>query len=312
MQELYELVSSLLSLSFIWFFDNITVWNWFSMLVENIIQMIAVIMLMISRSFLKFMMFFSHCIIFRSIFHLKHVNKTCLINIQSLSHLHVIIVTSNTHLSCKNWLKSIFLMHSCINNALWDFAWFLCSHRCWCIISDVRYWKWAALNFSFQTTLYVYLICFCMSINLIITSVHWHSVSNKDKLCASSVILFITSFSSTSACLVTQCSFSVTSQDQMLSCMIWTHCRRVWSFVDIITFTVFKEVWLSLYTLYIFSWYSWFTVATSAKCFIFATNSFSSSWWVMIKVDSFNLLFNFQFILIMITVTSSLLLLSFK
>ncbi len=170
MQELYELVSFLLSLSFIWFFDDVTVWNWFSMLVESIIWMIAVVMLMISRSFLKFMMFSLHCIIFYSIFYLKHVNKMCLIDIQSLLHSHVVIATSNTHLSCRNWLKSIFLVYSCINNALWNFAWFLCSCRCWCIIFDVKYWKWAALNLFFQTILHVYLICFCMSISLIITS----------------------------------------------------------------------------------------------------------------------------------------------
>ncbi len=203
MQELYELVSFLLSLSFIWFFDDIMIWNWFSMLVESIIQMIIVITLMISRSFLKFMMFSLHCIIFHSIFHLEHVNKMCLINIQSLSHLHIIVATSSTRLSCRNWLKSIFLIRNCISNALWDFAQFLCSCRCQCVISDVRYWKWAALNFSFQTTLHVYLIYFCMSISLVITSVHWCSVSNRDKLCMLLIILFIASFSSTSACFVT-------------------------------------------------------------------------------------------------------------
>jgi len=167
----------------------------------------------------------------------------------TLAH-HCII--SSTCLSCRNWLKSIFLMHSCINNALWDFAWFLCSFRCWCVIFDVRYWKWAALNFFFQTILHVYLICFCMSVNLVITSMRWCSVSNKDKSCTSLIILFIASFLSTSSCLVTQCNFSVTFQDWIFSCTVWTHCRRVWSFVDIIAFTVFKEVWLSLYTLYIF------------------------------------------------------------
>ncbi len=130
MQELYELVSSLFLLSFIWFFDDIIVLNWFSMLVESIIQIIAVITLLISRSFFKFMMFSSYCIIFHSVFHLKHVNKTCLIDIQSLLHLHVVVVILNTHLSCRNWLKSIFLMRSCVNNALWNFAWFLCSCRC--------------------------------------------------------------------------------------------------------------------------------------------------------------------------------------
>ena len=173
--------------------------------------MIIIAALMISKSFLKFVMFSSHCIAFHSTFYLKHVNKMCLIDIWSLLHLHVIIATLNTHLSCKNWLKSIFLMHSCVTNVLCNFAWLLCNYRCWCIIFDVRYWKWAALNFSFQTILHVYLICFCMSINLVITSVHWHSVSNKDKLCASLIILFIASFSSTSACFVTQCNFSVTS-----------------------------------------------------------------------------------------------------
>ncbi len=172
MQELYELVSSLLSLSFIWFFNDVTVWNWFSMLVKNIIWMIAVVTLLISKSFLKFMMFFSCCIIFRSAFHLRHVNKMCLIDIWFLSYSHVIVMISNTHLSCKNWLKSIFLMCSCVNNALWNFVWFLCSCRCWCVIFNVKYWKWAALNFSFQIILHVYLICFCMSINLVITSVH--------------------------------------------------------------------------------------------------------------------------------------------
>ena len=96
----------------------------------------------------------------------------------------------------------------------------------------------------------------------------------------------------------------------MFSCAVWTLCRRVWSFVDVMTFTVFKEIWLSLYILYIFSWHSWFTVATFARCFAFATNFFSSSWWVMTKVDSFNLLFSSQFIFIMIAVISSLLLLS--
>ncbi len=131
MWELYELISFLLLLSFIWLLDDITVWNWCSMLIENIIQMIIIIMLMISRNFLKFMMFSLHCIIFCSIFHLKHVNKMCLINIWSLLHLHIIVATSSTRLSCRNWLKSIFLMHSCINNALWDFAWFLCKRRCW-------------------------------------------------------------------------------------------------------------------------------------------------------------------------------------
>ncbi len=173
--------------------------------------MIIITALMISKSFLKFVMFSSHCIAFHSTFHLKHVNKTCLIDIWSLLHSHVVVVTSSTHLSCRNWLKSIFLMCSCINNALWDFAWFLCSCRCWCVISDVKYQKWAALNLSFQTILHVCLICFCMSVNLVITSMRWCSVSDRDKSCASSVILFITSFSSISACFITQCSFSVTS-----------------------------------------------------------------------------------------------------
>ena len=150
MQELYEFVSFLFSLSFIWLFNDVTSWNWFSMLVESIIQIIIVAALMISKSFLKFVMFSLHCIIFHSIFNFKHVNRTCLINIQSLSYLHIVVVTLNTHLSCKNWLKSIFFMHSCVNNALWDFAWFLCSHRCWCVISDVKYWKWAAFEFLFS------------------------------------------------------------------------------------------------------------------------------------------------------------------
>ena len=139
MRELYESVSSLFSLSFIWFFNDVTAWNWFSMLVESIIWMIIIAALMISKSFLKFMMFSSYCIAFHSTFHLRHVNRTCLIDIWSLSHLHVIIVTSSIHLSCKNWLKSIFLMCSCVNNALWDFAWFLCSHKCQYVIFDVKY-----------------------------------------------------------------------------------------------------------------------------------------------------------------------------
>jgi len=130
-----------------------------------------------------------------------------------LSYSHVIVATLNTHHSCRNWLKSIFSVHSCVNNALWDFAQFLCSHKCWCIISDVRYQKWAALNLFFQIILHVYLICFCMNVNLVITSVHWCSVSNRDKSCASLIILFIASFSSISACFVTQYSFSVTSWD---------------------------------------------------------------------------------------------------
>jgi len=312
MQELYESVSSLFSFSFIWFFNDVTAWNWFSMLIESIIQMIIITALMISKSFLKFVMFSSHCIAFHSTFHLRHVNKMCLIDIWFLLHLHVIVATLSTRLSCRNWLKSIFLICSCVNNALWDFTWLLCSCRYWCVIFDVRYQKWAALNFSFQTTLHVYLICFCMSINLVITSMRCCSVSNKDKSCALSVILFITSFSSTSACLITQYNFSVTSWDWMLSCTIWIRCRYVWSFVDIITFTVFREVWLSLYTLYIFSWHSRFSVATSAKCFVFAINSFSSSWWVMTKVDFLSLLFNFQLILIAVIITFFLLLLSFK
>ena len=211
MQELYESVSSLFSFSFIWFFNDITVWNWFNIFIESIIWMIIITALTISKSFFKFVMFSSCCIAFHSTFHLRHVNKTCLINIWFLLHLHIIIVTSSTHLSCKNWLKSIFLVRSCINNALWDFAWLLCSCRCRCIIFDVKYWKWAALNFSFQTILHVYLIYFCISISLVITSVRWCSVSNKDKSCASSVILFITSFSSTSVYFITQCSFSMTS-----------------------------------------------------------------------------------------------------
>ena len=170
MQELYEFISFLFSLSFIWFFNDITAWNWFNMLVESIIWMIIIAALMIFKNFLKFVMFFSCCITFYSTFHLKHVNKMCLINIWFLSHLHIIIVTLSTHLLCKNWLKSIFLMHNCINNALWNFTWFLCSHRCWCVIFDVKYWKWVVLNLSFQTTFHVYLICFCISINFIITS----------------------------------------------------------------------------------------------------------------------------------------------
>ncbi len=163
MQELYESVSSLFSLSIIWLFDDITAWNWFSMLVNNIIQMIIIAALTISKSFLKFVMFFSHCIAFHSTFHLKHVNKMCLIDIQSLSHLHVVIVILNTRLSCRNWLKSIFLMHNCISNALWDFAWSLYRCRCWWVISDVKYQKWVALNLFLQTILHVCLICFCMT-----------------------------------------------------------------------------------------------------------------------------------------------------
>jgi len=128
-----------------------------------------------------------------------------------LLHLHIIVITLSTHFSCRNWLKSIFLMHNCVSNALWDFAWFLCSCKCWCIIFDVKYLKWASLNLSFQTILHVYLICFCMSVSLVITSVHWHSISNRDKLCTSSIILFINLFSSTSACLITQCNFSMIS-----------------------------------------------------------------------------------------------------
>ncbi len=122
MQELYESVSFLFFLSFIWLFNNLTAWNWFSMLIESIIQMIIVAAFMISKSFLKFVMFSSHCIAFHSTFHLKHVNRMCLINIQSLLHLHVVVTTSSTRLSCKNWLKSIFFVHSCVNNALWNFV----------------------------------------------------------------------------------------------------------------------------------------------------------------------------------------------
>jgi len=48
-------------------------------------------------------------------------------------------------------LKLIFSMHNCINNALWDFAWFLCSHKCQYVIFNVRYWKWVMLNFSFRS-----------------------------------------------------------------------------------------------------------------------------------------------------------------
>ena len=312
MRELYEPVPPLFPLSFIWLFDDVTAWNWFSMLVESIIRMIVVAALTVSKSFLKFVIFSPRCIAFRSTFHLRHVNRTCLIDIRSLSHSHVVVVTSSTRLSCRNWLKSIFFMCSCVSNALWGFAWFLCSRRCRCVISDVRYRKWAALNLSFQTILHVCLICFCMSVNLVVTSVRWRSVSDRDKSCASSIILFIASFLSTSACFVTQCSFSVISQDQMLSCVIWTRCRRVWSFVDIIAFTVFREVWLSLYTLYIFSWHFRFSVATSARCFVFAINSFSSSWWVMTKVDFLSLLFSFQLILIAVVVTFFLLSLSFE
>ncbi len=203
MQELYELVSFLLSLSFIWFFNDVTVWNWFSMSVKSIIQMIIVITLMISRSFLKFMMFSLHCIVFHSIFHLEHVNKMCLINIWSLLHLHIVIMISSTHLSCRNWLKSIFLMRSCVNSALWDFAWSLCRCKCWWIISDVKYWKWAALNLFLQTILHVCLICFCMSVNYVIISVRWCLISDRNNSCASSIILSAASFSSTSVCSVT-------------------------------------------------------------------------------------------------------------
>ncbi len=142
------------------------------MLIESIIWMIIIAALMISKSFLKFVMFSSYCIAFHFTFHLRHVNKMCLIDIWSLLHLHIIIAILSIHLSCKNWLKSIFLMHNCINNALWDFAWFLCSHRCWCVIFDIRYQKWAVLNLSFQTILHVCLIYFCMSISFIITLVH--------------------------------------------------------------------------------------------------------------------------------------------
>ncbi len=312
MQKLYESVSLLFSLSFIWLFNDVTAWNWFSMLIESIIWMIIIVALMISKSFLKFVMFSSHCIAFHSTFHLRHVNRTCLIDIQSLSHSHVVVATSNTCLSCKNWLKSIFLMRSCVNNALWNFAWFLCSRRCRCVISDVRYWKWAALNFSFQTILHVCLICFCMSFSLIIISVRWCLISDRDNSCTLSIILSAASFSSTSAYSVTQCNFSVISWDQMFSCAVWTFRKRVWSFVDIMTFTVFRKIWLSLYILYIFSWHSWFAVATSARCFALVTNFFSSSWWVMTKVDSLNLLSSSQFILIAIAVTLFLLSLSFK
>ena len=227
-------------------------------------------------------------------------------------HLHVIIATLNIHLSCKNWLKLIFLVHSCVSNALWDFAWSLYRCKCWWVISDVKYWKWAALNFFLQTIFHVYLIYFCMNVNCVIISVRWCLISDKDNLCTSSIILFAASFSSTSAYFVTQCNFSVTSWDWMFSYAVWTCHRHAWSFVDVMIFTAFKKIWLSLYILYIFSWYSWFAVATSARCFIFTTNSFSSSWWVMIKVNLFSLLFSSQFILIMIIVISFLLSLSFK
>ncbi len=209
MRELYELVPFLLPLSFIWLFDDVTAWNWFSMLVESIIRMIAVVALMILRSFLKFVMFSSRCIIFHSIFHLKHVNRMCLIDIRSLSHSHVVIATSNTHLSCKNWLKSIFLVHSCVNSALWDFAQSLCRCRCWWVIFDVKYQKRVALNFFLQTTLHVYLIYFCMNVSHIVISMRWCLINDKDNSCTSSIILFAASFSSTSACFIIQCNFSV-------------------------------------------------------------------------------------------------------
>jgi len=64
--------------------------------------MIIIAALMISKSFLKFLMFSSHCIAFHFTFHLKHVNKMCLIDIQSLSHLHVVVMILNTRLSCRN------------------------------------------------------------------------------------------------------------------------------------------------------------------------------------------------------------------
>ena len=171
-------------------------------------------------------------------------------------HLHVIIATSSTHLLCKNWLKFIFLVCSCINNALWNFAWSLCRCRCWWIIFDVKYWKWVALNLFLQIILHVYLICFCMSVSCIIILVHWCLISNKNNLCTSLIILSAALFSSTSVCSVIQYNFSVTSWNWMFSCAVWTHHRRVWFFVDVMTFTVFRKIWLSLYILYIFSWHS--------------------------------------------------------
>ncbi len=172
MQELYEFISSSFFSSFIWFFDDVTAWNWFSMIVEIIIWIIAVIMLAISKSIFKFMMFFFHCIDLLSIFHLKHVNKTCLIDIQSLLHLHVVIVTLSTHLLCRNLLKSIFSICSCVSNALWNFTQSLYRCRCWWVTSDIKYWKWTALDFSLQITLHVYLIYFYMSVSYIIIFVH--------------------------------------------------------------------------------------------------------------------------------------------
>ncbi len=154
MRELYELVSSSFFPSFIWLFDDVTAWNWLSMIVESIIWIIAVIALAISKSIFKFVMFFFHCIDLLSVFHLKHVNRTCLIDIWSLLHLHVVVVTSSTRLSCRNLLKSIFSIHNCVSNALWDFTRSLCRCRCWWVTSDVRYWKWTALNLSLQTILF--------------------------------------------------------------------------------------------------------------------------------------------------------------
>ena len=119
-------------------FENSMNWNWRSNSIDWIMRNVVVTFAIVLNSILKSMILILVCI--RALFslHWEQISNTYFIVIRSMSHRHVVIVTSSTRLSHKNWLNSIFSILNWTKSALCVLNRSMCSRKCLWITLNVK------------------------------------------------------------------------------------------------------------------------------------------------------------------------------
>ena len=119
-------------------FENSMNWNWRSNSIDKIMRNVVVTFAIVLNSILKSMILILVCI--RALFslHWKQTSSTCFIVIRSMSHWHVVVVTSSTRLSHKNWLNLIFSILNWTRSALCVLSRSMCSRRCLWVTLNVK------------------------------------------------------------------------------------------------------------------------------------------------------------------------------
>ena len=119
-------------------FESSMNWNWRSNSIDRIMRNVVVTSTIVLNSTLKSMMLILVCIRALFSFHWEQTSSTCFIVIRSMSYWHVVVVTSSTRLSHKNWLNFIFSVLNWTRSALCVLSRSMCNRKCLWVTLNVK------------------------------------------------------------------------------------------------------------------------------------------------------------------------------